>query len=98
MCALKRGRVRAPFDGTAPVPPVTIADRLRATFRHRPIGAACPASVEQATYTSPRGCTGDFVVLADATATLLDGTFTGADCRQGLGRVVFDGVVHLTKR
>ena len=49
MCALKRGRVRAPFDGTAPLPPVTIADRLRATFRHRPIGAACPASVEQAT-------------------------------------------------
>src|SRR5438552_6458966 len=49
MCALKRGRVRAPFDGTAPLPPVTIADRLRATFRHRPIGAACSASVEQAT-------------------------------------------------
>ena|SRR5712691_12860513 len=49
-------------------------------------------------YTSPRGCTGDFVVLADATATSLDGTFTGADCMQGLGRVVFDGTVHLTKR
>ena len=49
-------------------------------------------------YASPRGCTGDFVVLADATATSLDGTFTGADCLQGLGRVVFDGMVHLTKR
>jgi hypothetical protein len=48
-------------------------------------------------YASPRGCTGDFVVLADATATSLDGTFTGADCMQGLGRVVFDGTVHLTK-
>jgi hypothetical protein len=49
-------------------------------------------------YASPRGCTGDFVVLADATATSLDGTFTGADCMQGLGRVVFDGTVRLTKR
>jgi hypothetical protein len=49
-------------------------------------------------YMSPRGCTGDFVMLADATATSLDGTFTGADCMQGLGRVVFDGTVHLTKR
>ncbi len=49
-------------------------------------------------YASPRGCTGDFVVLADATATSLDGTLTGADCTQGLGRVVFDGSVHLTKR
>jgi hypothetical protein len=49
-------------------------------------------------YTSPRGCVGDFVVLADAVATSLDGTFTGADCMQGLGRVVFDGTIHLTKR
>jgi hypothetical protein len=49
-------------------------------------------------YASPRGCTGDFVVLADATATSLDGSFTGADCMQGLGRIVFDGAVHLTKR
>jgi len=49
-------------------------------------------------YASPRGCTGDFVVLANATATSLDGTFTGADCMQGLGRVVFDGTVHLRKR
>jgi hypothetical protein len=50
------------------------------------------------TYASPRGCTGDFVVLADVTATSLDGTFSGADCMQGLGRVVFDGTVHVTKR
>jgi hypothetical protein len=50
------------------------------------------------TYASPRGCTGDFVVLANATAMSLDGTLTGADCRQGLGRVVFDGTLHLTKR
>jgi len=27
---------RAPFGGTAPLPPVTIADLLRATLRHRP--------------------------------------------------------------
>ena len=50
------------------------------------------------TYASPRGCTGDFVVLADATASSIDGTFTGVDCMQGLGRTGFDGVVHLTKR
>jgi hypothetical protein len=50
------------------------------------------------TYSSPRGCTGDFVVLADVTATALDGTLSGADCLQGLGRAVFDGTVHLTKR
>jgi len=49
-------------------------------------------------YASPRSCTGGFVVLADTTATSLDGTFSGADCTQGLGRVVFDGTVHLTKR
>src|SRR5206468_11561437 len=29
MCALKRGRVRAPFDGTAPLPPVTIRSEER---------------------------------------------------------------------
>ena len=27
---------RAPFGGTAPLPPVTIADLLRAALRHRP--------------------------------------------------------------
>ena len=27
---------RAPFSGTAPLPPITIADLLRATLRHRP--------------------------------------------------------------
>src|SRR5947208_15289752 len=98
MCALKRRRVRAPFDGTAPLSPVTICGPPP---RHVPTPAdrsRLPRIGGTSNYTSPRGCTGDFVVLADATATLLDGTFTGADCRQGLGRVVFDGVVHLTKR
>jgi hypothetical protein len=49
------------------------------------------------TYTSPRGCTGEFVLLADATASLIDGTFAGIDCDQGAGRVGFDGVMRLTK-
>jgi hypothetical protein len=48
-------------------------------------------------YSSPRGCTGDFVVLADVTASSIDGTFSGVDCVQGLGRTGFDGVVHLRR-
>jgi hypothetical protein len=48
-------------------------------------------------YVSPRGCTGDFVTIGNANATSIDGTFTGADCEQGSGRVVFDGRMRLTK-
>jgi hypothetical protein len=51
------------------------------------------------TYMSPRGCTGDFATAGDANATTITGTFSGADCDQGLGfRVGFGGGMQLTKR
>ena len=49
-------------------------------------------------YASPRGCSGDFVTLADVQATTIDGSFAGVDCDQGAGRLGFDGRVRLTKQ
>ena len=36
-------------------------------------------------YSSPRGCTGDFVTTGNATASAIDATFDGIDCDDGSG-------------
>src|ERR1700682_6571550 len=37
-------------------------------------------------YTSPRGCTGDFVTTGNATINTIDATFDGIDCDDGIGK------------
>ena len=49
-------------------------------------------------YTSPRGCTGDFVTTGNATVNTIDATFDGIDCDDGSGvRLPFSGRIRVTK-
>lgn len=49
-------------------------------------------------YTSPRGCTGDFVTTGNATASAIDATFDGIDCADGGAvRLPFSGRIRVTK-
>lgn len=49
-------------------------------------------------YSSPRGCTGDFVIVGNAAVGAIDAAFDGVDCDDGSGvRVPFSGRIRVTK-
>ena len=49
-------------------------------------------------YTSPRGCTGDFVTTGNAIVNTIDATFDGIDCDDGGGlRLAFSGYIRVRK-
>jgi hypothetical protein len=49
-------------------------------------------------YSSPRGCTGDFVTTGTASVSTIDATFDGIDCDDGSGvRLPFSGRIRVTK-
>ncbi len=50
------------------------------------------------TFTSPRGCRGDFASVGEVQARTIDADFVGVDCDLGAGRVGFQGRVRLTKQ
>ena len=49
-------------------------------------------------YSSPHGCTGDFVTTGNATINTIDATFDGIDCDDGSGiRLPFSGRIRVAK-
>ena len=76
---------------------------LTTTSALRPTADPPTQVVTNATYTSPRGCRGDFGSEGEAQARTIDASFSGVDCVAGsaggiLSLQPFQGRVRLTKQ